>query len=252
MCGRFVSSSTPDEIAKYFDAEPPPADSALEPSWNVAPTNDVYVVTEDGGARRVAPHHWGLVPIWAKSPAAGNKMINARAETLADKNAYKHAFRKRRCIVPADGFYEWKAVPGQKRKQPYFIHRSDGEPLAFAGLWEEWRGPDRSGDQRLRSTTISTTEANATMAPVHDRMPVILPPSAWAEWLAPDNHDLPSLGSLLVPAPPQLLVIHPVDPEVGNVRSRGPHLVDPVEPAAVSGTGGPDGMDDPPEPSRRG
>lgn len=252
MCGRFVSSSTPDEIAKYFDAEPPPAESALEPSWNVAPTNDVYVVTEDGGARRVAPHHWGLVPIWAKSPAAGNKMINARAETLADKNAYKHAFRKRRCIVPADGFYEWKAVPGQKRKQPYFIHRSDGEPLAFAGLWEEWRGPDRSGDQRLRSTTIITTEANATMAPVHDRMPVILPPSAWAEWLAPDNHDLPSLGSLLVPAPPQLLVMHPVDPAVGNVRSRGPHLVDPVEPAAVSGTGGPDGMDDPPEPSRRG
>ena len=130
-------------------------------------------------------------------------MINARAETLADKNAYKHAFRKRRCIVPADGFYEWKAVPGQKRKQPFYIHRADGEPLAFAGLW------------------------------------VILPPSAWDTWLDPDNHDLPTLGTLLVPAPPQLLVMHPVDPAVGNVRNKGPHLVDPVAAAA------PDGPDDP-------
>lgn len=229
MCGRFVSSSPPDEVARYFDAEPP-SEAAIEPSWNVAPTNDVYVVLEDGGVRRLAPHHWGLVPIWAKSPAMGNKMINARAEGLAEKSAYKRAFRKRRCIVPADGFYEWKAIPGQKTKQPFYIQRADGEPLAFAGLWEEWRGPERDGSERLRSTTIITTAANETMAPVHDRMPAILPPGDWSHWLDPTNADLEMLGRLLVPAPEHLLVMHPVSTDVGNVRNKGPHLADPIEP----------------------
>ena len=230
MCGRFVSATPADEVAQYFDAEAP--ESALEPSWNVAPTNDIYVVLEDGGVRRVAPHHWGLVPIWAKSPALGNKMINARAEGLADKNAFKHAFKRRRCIVPVDGFYEWQKLEGQKVKQPYFISRPDGEPLAFAGLWEEWKGPDRSGDQRLRSATIITTEANATMAPVHDRMPVILPPSAWDAWLDEDNADLDTLGRLLVPAPPEILTLRPVSTEVNNVRNKGAQLIERVEPAA--------------------
>lgn len=231
MCGRFVSSSTPDEIAQYFDAEPAP-EAALEPSWNVAPTNDVYVVLEDGGLRRVAPHHWGLVPIWASSPSMGSKMINARAEGLATKNAFKHAFRKRRCIVPVDGFYEWRKVPGQRTKQPYFISRPDGEPLAFAGLWEEWKGPERDGSQRLRSTTIITTTPNDLMATIHDRMPVILPPTAWDAWLDPANADLDALGHLLVPAPSDLLVLRPVSTEVNNVRNKGAHLIDPVpEPA---------------------
>ncbi|MEZ5178529.1 MAG: SOS response-associated peptidase [Acidimicrobiales bacterium] len=231
MCGRFVSSSPPDEIARYFDAEPP-AEAALEPNWNVAPTSDVYVVLVDGGVRRLATHHWGLVPFWAKSPAVGNKMINARAEGLADKGAFKHAFRKRRCILPADGFYEWQKRPGQKAKQPYFVHRVDDEPLAFAGLWEEWRAPDAEGGGRLRSATIITTEANETMAAIHDRMPVVLPPSAWDAWLDPDDADLDVLGRLLVPAPPRILTMHPVGAEVGNVRNTGPRLVDAVEPAA--------------------
>src|SRR5690349_1717229 len=178
MCGRYVSSSTSDEIADFFDAEAQP-EQVLEPSWNVAPTDDIYVVLDDGGVRRVAPHHWGLVPFWAKSPAVGNKMINARAEGIATKGAYKHAFARRRCIVPADGFYEWRKVPGQKVKQPFFVSRPDGEPLAFAGLWEEWKG-DEGG--RLRSATIITTTPNEVMAEIHDRMPVILPPSAWEEW----------------------------------------------------------------------
>jgi putative SOS response-associated peptidase YedK len=236
MCGRFVSSSPPDEIARYFDAEPPP-EAALEPSWNVAPTNDVYVVLEDGGVRRVAAHHWGLVPIWAKSPAAGNKMINARADRLGSSNAYKHAFRKRRCIVPVDGFYEWRKVPGQKAKQPYFIHRADGEPIALAGLWEEWRGPDRSGDERLRSATIVTTDPNDLMATIHDRMPVILPPAAWDAWLDPSNADLDTLGKLLVPAPSELLVLRPVSTEVNNVRNKGEHLIDPVPEPDPAGLG---------------
>ena len=242
MCGRFVSSSTPDEIAQYFDASPPAPEAALEPSWNVAPTNDVYVVLETGDVRKVAPLHWGLVPFWAKSPAVGNKMINARAETIAEKNAFKQAFKKRRCIIPADGFYEWKAIPGQRVKQPYFIHRGDGEPLAFAGLWEEWRPKDaqgESGNETLRSTTILTTSANETMAPVHDRMPVILPPDAWDRWLSDDSDtaDLAVLAQLLVPAPEHLLVMHPVARDVGNVRNKGPHLIEPVSPAATTDAG---------------
>jgi putative SOS response-associated peptidase YedK len=228
MCGRFVSASSPDEIARYFDAEAPEA--LLEPSYNVAPTNDVYAVLDDGGVRRLDAFHWGLVPIWAKDPRQGSKMINARAETLAAKNAYKPAFKRRRCIIPADGFYEWKKIPGQKTKQPHFIHRPDGEPLAFAGLWEVWRGPDKQGDP-LRSCTIVTTSANETMQPLHDRMPVILPASAWEEWLDPANDDIDTLGKLLVPAPPELIVTHPVSTEVNSVRNKGAELIEPVEPA---------------------
>ncbi|MCU1496893.1 MAG: hypothetical protein JWM47_846 [Acidimicrobiales bacterium] len=237
MCGRFVSSSPPDEVARYFDAEPP-GEAAFEPRYNVAPTEDVFVVLVDGGVRRLAPHHWGLVPVWATSPAAGARMINARAEGLGEKAAFKRSYARRRCLVPADGFYEWQKVPGQKTKQPYFIHREDHEPLAFAGLWEEWRGPDRAGSQRLRSTTIVTTTANEVMAPIHDRMPVILPPSAWDEWLDPDNADLDALGRLLVPAPPQILTLHPVATDVGNVRNQGPHLVEPAAPIAGGSTAG--------------
>jgi putative SOS response-associated peptidase YedK len=230
MCGRFVSASSPDEIARYFDAEAPEA--LLEPSYNVAPTNDVYAVLNDGGVRRLDAFHWGLVPIWAKDPRQGSKMINARAETLAAKNAYKPAFKRRRCIIPADGFYEWKKIPGQKTKEPHFIHRPDGEPLAFAGLWEVWRGPDKQGDP-LRSCTIVTTSANETMEPLHDRMPVILPASAWEEWLDPANDDLETLGKLLVPAPPEVIVTHPVSTEVNSVRNKGAELIEPVPPTPL-------------------
>lgn len=236
MCGRYVSSSTPDDIARYFDADEQP-ERALEPSWNVAPTDDVYVVLEeDDEVRRVAEHHWGLVPFWAKSPAIGSKMINARADGLATKSAFKDSFARKRCIVPADGFYEWRAVPGQKVKQPYLITRADGAPLAFAGLWASWRSPDGDGSQRLRSATIITTTPNALMATIHDRMPVILPADAWEEWLDPANHDVDELGSLLVPAPDDDLVMRPVSTEVNSVRNQGPHLIDPVAPPAVQGS----------------
>ena len=236
MCGRFVSSSPPDEVARYFDATLP-GEVALEPSWNVAPTDDIYVVHQDGSTRLLAARHWGLVPIWAKSPAIGNKMINARSEGLAEKNAFKRAFAKRRCLVPADGFYEWQKVPGQKAKQPYFVHRPDGEPLAFAGLWEEWRGAQRDGSQHLRTATIITTTANETMSTIHDRMPVILPPSAWDDWLDPANTDLDALGRLLVPAPPQIITLRPVSTEVGNVRNQGPQLLKPIDPPVTSASG---------------
>lgn len=245
MCGRFVSSATPDEIAGYFDAVPSELD-AVVPSWNVAPTDDVQVVVEDHGEREVRPHRWGLVPFWAKDPSIGSRMINARADGVATSNAFKQSFARRRCIVPADGFYEWREVPGRKAKQPYFIHRNDGELLAFAGLWAEWadrRGSPGSAVDRLRTTTIVTTEANETMLAVHDRMPVILPPSAWSLWLDPRTTGVEELTDLLVPAPAELLVMHPVSTAVGNVRNQGPALVDPIDPADLTvdiphGTGG--------------
>src|SRR5690606_34944666 len=197
MCGRFVSSSTTDEIAKYFEVDQV-SESLLEPNYNIAPSTDVYAVLETGDVRRLEPLHWGLVPIWAKDLKVGNRMINARAETLAEKNAFKHAFAKRRCIIPADGFYEWTKVPGQKKKQPWFIHATDGKPLAFAGLWEVWRGPDRDRDEVVHSCTIVTGAANERMAAIHDRMPIILPREAWDTWLDPEQHDLQLLGKLLV------------------------------------------------------
>ena len=228
MCGRFVSSSPPDELAKYFDVEAV-AEAVLEPSFNVAPSQDVYVVVETGAA---PSRHVSLGPraVLGQGSVDRQQDDQRRAESIAEKNAYKHSFKKRRCIIPADGFYEWKKVPGQKAKQPYFIHRVDGEPMAFAGLWEIWRPADdveRTSDP-LRSCTIITGEPNEKIAEIHDRMPVMLPPSAWAEWLDPANDDLDSLGKLLVPAPASLLALHPVRRDVNNVRENRPELIEPA------------------------
>jgi len=238
VCGRFVSASPPDELARYFGAEQA-VEAALAPSFNVAPTRQVYVVLESGGVRRLDAFRWGLVPFWAKDAKVGQRMINARAENLADKPAYKRAFRKRRCLVPADGFYEWRRDPSG-RKQPMYVHRADGEPMAFAGLWELWR-PDRDegdasdGDgEVVRTCTIVTGAANEAVAPVHDRMPVLLPPSAWDAWLDPDNDDVESLGRLLVPASASLLALHPVSTRVNAVRNDDPHLVDPEPDAGAA------------------
>jgi putative SOS response-associated peptidase YedK len=241
MCGRFVSASPPDELARYFDVDQV-AEQVLEPSFNVAPTKDVYVIVETGGVRRLDTFHWGLIPFWAKDRKVGQKMINARAETLAEKSAYRRAFQKRRCIIPADGFFEWKKVPGQKTKQPMFIHRTDGEPMAFAGLWEVWRGdaapsaPDLAGDAPddestwVHSCTIVTGEPNEVVAPIHDRMPVQLPPSAWDTWLSRDVEDTELLGKLMVPVPASLLAAHPVSLRVNDVRQNDSALVDPFDP----------------------
>jgi putative SOS response-associated peptidase YedK len=241
MCGRFVSASPPDELARYFDVDQV-AEQVLEPSFNVAPTSDVYVIVETGGVRRLDTFHWGLIPFWAKDRKVGQKMINARAETLADKSAYRRAFQKRRCIIPADGFFEWKKVPGQKAKQPMYIHRNDGEPMAFAGLWEVWRpgSPAESGagdagtpdDEStwVHSCTIITGDPNEVVSPIHDRMPVQLPPSAWDTWLSREVEDTELLGKLLVPAPAALLAAHPVSLRVNDVRQNDSALVDPFDP----------------------
>lgn len=265
MCGRYVSTSPPDELAKYFGAAPPEA--MLGENYNVAPSQDVYAVVEErprrsgeedesvpestqGAAdadapgaqgqatRRLEAFHWGLVPLWAKDTKVGYRMINARAETIARKNAYRTAFKRRRCILPADGFYEWKVVGtderGKPRKQPFFIHRADGEPLAMAGVWERWMGPDKDRAEALHSVAVVTTQANEFMSQIHDRMPVFLPPSAWEQWLDPDVDDTEALQRLLVPAPEGLLTAHPVDPKVGNVRNRGSELIDVYDAGAAS------------------
>jgi putative SOS response-associated peptidase YedK len=232
VCGRFTSSTPPAALAELFKVETLKADELGE-NYNVAPTARVYAVATDSeGERQLGTFRWGLVPSWAKDPSVGSKMINARAETVATKNAYRKPLVRKRCIIPADGFYEWQkkvAVEGAKPdKQPMFIHSADGRPLAFAGLWEVWKG---AGDvEPIRSCTIITTSANDTMAPVHDRMPVILPPEAWDTWLDPEVQDPEVLQRLLIPAADDVLVYHPVSKLVNTVKNRGPELIRRIDP----------------------
>ena len=257
MCGRFVSASSPALLAERFAVDEVTFDDD-EPHYNVAPRAIVPVVRERGGEhphRALSGLRWGLVPSWAKDPAVGDRQINARAETLTTKPAFKRAFERRRCIVPADGFYEWQAVAapagestrkpsGKARKQPYFVHRRDGEPMAFAGLWEVWKAPegftpiDGMDDEGwLRTCLIITTRANDSLAPIHDRMPVVLPESAWDRWLDRDEQDVAALEAMLVPAPDDWLEVYPVGTLVSDARNEGPELVRPVDVAASDSPG---------------
>ena len=203
-------------------------------NYNVAPTQGVLAVYESSGERWLDTFHWGLVPFWAKDPKIGSRMINARAETIAEKNSFKRPFAKKRCIIPADGFYEWKRVEGQKRKQPMYLTTIDESPFAFAGLWEVWKDSntlDQDGEPlELYSCTIITGEPNEKVADVHDRMPVMLPPDAWDTWLDRDNHDVEALQELLVPAPAELIQLRMVSTDVNNVRNNNPSLIDEAEP----------------------
>ncbi|MEM9042639.1 MAG: SOS response-associated peptidase [Actinomycetota bacterium] len=236
MCGRFVSTNQPDQIAEYFGADV--ATDTLGENFNVAPTHDVYGVRErPTGERTVEAFHWGLVPSWAKDRKIASRMINARSETLAEKNAFKGLLKKKRLLIPMDGFYEWKpgspdgplTAKGKPAKQPMFIRRTDGEPLAVAGLWTSWKDPelDDDDDRWLHSATVITTAANSVMSDVHDRMPVVIPESRWSEWLDPANDDIESLSSLFVPREDIALVLTPVSTEVNNVRNNRPDLIDP-------------------------
>jgi putative SOS response-associated peptidase YedK len=172
---------------------------------------------------------WGLVPTWADDPRIGDRLINARAESVAEKPAFKTAFRKRRCILPADGFYEWEPGPG-RRKQPVFVHRRDGEPIAFAGLWEVWRDDTVPDAPWLLTCAIVTTRANAVMEPIHDRMPVMLPETDWRTWLDPDVADLARLEAMLVPPPDEEIELWPVSTRVNSADTNGPDLVERIEP----------------------
>lgn len=219
MCGRFTQSYTWAELCAYYELvnEIMPD---WRPSWNIAPTQDagVIVATDTGPLWR--PMRWGLVPFWAKEPGIGNRMINARADTAAEKPAFRQAMAKRRCVVPLSGFYEWKTAG--KRKTPYFISAAGGEPLSAAGLWEKWVAPERAtagGGEALFTFTILTTEANATLAPVHDRMPVILAHDDVGGWLTVGN------TGLLRPCPPEWLATWPVSTRVNSPKNNDPDLV---------------------------
>lgn len=231
MCGRYVQASSPELLAERFGIN----DVAVEdhePHYNVAPRAEVPAVRRRADRKVLSLLRWGLVPSWADDPKIGDRLINARAESVAEKPAYRRAFTKRRCLIPADGFYEWRPVPGQRRKQPMFVHRRDGEPMAFAGLWEVWRPHEE--DDWLRSCVIITTRANDALAPIHDRMPVILPEPSWDTWLDP-GATADTLHDLLVPAPDDLVVAYPVSTLVNKADHDGPELVREVEPDAASG-----------------
>lgn len=207
-------------------------DDAMGPSYNVAPRADVLAVREREGARRMGRMRWGLVPSFAEDPSLGDRMINARAESVVEKPAFRRAFERRRCIVPADGFFEWQTLAGGK-KHPMYIRARSGAPLALAGLWETWRDADDPGADWLLTCSIITTAANAVVAPVHDRMPVVLATDDWDEWLADMEGEVHELERLLRPAPDDLLELWPVSPRVNSARNDDPSLLEREDPLTL-------------------
>ncbi|GGD28762.1 SOS response-associated peptidase [Nocardioides daphniae] len=254
MCGRYASSRRPEDLVEEFEVVENRVPAPLAADYNVAPTKEVYAVLErparteaDGSAvpaqRQLRTLTWGLVPSWAKDPAIGSRMINARAETASEKPAFRKAFRSRRCLLPADGYYEWYVTSevtkaGKPVKQPYFIRPRDGGVLAMAGLYEIWRDPDRADDDpdRFRWTcTVLTTEAADDLGHIHDRMPLMVERERWDDWLDPALGEVEQVGDLLVPAAPGVLEAYPVSTAVGNHRNNGPQLVEPLPLEDVAG-----------------
>jgi putative SOS response-associated peptidase YedK len=221
MCGRYLLARSAERLQRALRLAG--AMPNFPPSWNIAPTQDAPVVRRhpESGERRLDLLRWGLVPHWAKDASGGARLMNARAEGIADKPSFRDAFARRRCLVPADGFYEWRAEG--KGKQPYAVAMREGEPMVFAGLWEGWKQPDGSW---LRSYAIVTTEANPRQALVHPRMPVILPPEAWPAWLGEVPADPPDLLALLRPFPPDRLACWPVAARVGKFAENDAGLLD--------------------------
>lgn len=248
MCGRYASSRSPEDIVEEFEVLDPRLERAIPPSWNVAPTDEVYAVLErqprdetgertGDPVRQLRALRWGLVPSWAKDEKIGSRMINARMETVAEKPAFRKAFASRRCIVPADGYFEWydterTTAKGKSVKQPFFITPEDGSILAMAGLYEIWRDrsvpEDAEGAFRWTCTVI-TTEATDALGRIHDRMPLLVDADARAAWLDP-RHAVTDLSALLTPAQQSGLTAYPVTTAVGNVANNGPELVAPLPP----------------------
>jgi len=251
MCGRIDLHTPPAQLARLLEVQlAQGVDPEGAPSWNVPPTRRLYALTEshpltDDGERgrdtlRVLDQfRWGLVPRWAKDVRMGNKMINARAETVAKTPAYRSAFAAHRCLIVVDGFYEWQVPdPSEpKKKVPYYFHRADGRPITFAGLYETWwdktRSPDPDPETLLRTCTIITTEAGPDMVEVHNRMPVILDGGVIDTWLDPDGRDTAALHRLLRPAPSGTLMRHAVSTEVNSPRHDGPQLLVASSPAGA-------------------
>jgi len=221
MCGRYVITLPHDAMARMFDAVPG-NDLPAVPNYNVCPTNDVHVVRSEGDRRRLTAMRWGFLPHWYKAPGDGPLLINARAETVAEKNAFRKAVRERRCLIPASGFYEWTKDQHGNRL-PWFIHRADGAHFAFAGIWQEWRPPE-AGDA-MATCAIVTTETNAALAHIHTRMPVVLDAHDWPLWLGEAGH---GAATLMRPAPEDAFTAYRVDPKVNSNRAAGPALIEPL------------------------
>ena len=250
MCGRYASSRRPEDLVEEFEIDKVEVKETLAPDFNVAPTKPVYTVVQrppgKGGSseteadsapeRQLRVTSWGLVPFWAKDPSIGNKMINARMETVHEKPAFRRAFATRRCLLPADGYYEWypteqQTKAGKPLKQPFFIHPADGSVMAMAGLYEIWRDPTRDEDDPLRfrwTSTVLTTTAEDAVGHIHDRMPLLVEPRGVPLRLDPTLSDPEELRGLLVPAAPGRLEAYPVSTEVNSVRNNGPELLDPL------------------------
>ena len=222
MCGRFTLTVDPGQLRETFSWLDIPDE--LTPRYNVAPTQPVAVVPNDG-KNKLDFFVWGLIPSWAKDPQIGSRMINARSETLAEKPSFRAAYRRRRCLVLADGFYEWRKEPGSKTKTPMYIQMESQEPFAFAGLWEIWHS--KEGDKIL-SCNIITTEPNELVAKIHNRMPVILPSESYTEWLAPEERQPGQLNHLLKPYPDQELVAFPVSKTVNSPINDVPECILPA------------------------
>ncbi len=265
MCGRYAASARPDELVEAFDVEEDhsgePARSVLAtpqdpppgtPDWNMAPSKQAPVVltrrprdaAEGPPVRQLRLLTWGLVPSWSKDVKVGLRMVNARAESVLGKGAFAKAALTRRCIVPADGWYEWQVSPvaidakGKPRKQPFFVHRADGAPVGFAGLYEFWRDrslADDDPDAWLTTFTIITTDADPGLDRIHDRQPLVLEREQWATWLDPDERDPEVVRRLLEFSSPGRFVAHPVGRAVGAVRNNGAGLVEPVPAAELEG-----------------
>ena len=221
MCGRFTLTADQDSFENRFSLTR--FDLGWVPSFNIAPTQEVLTVTNDGSENRPELMRWGLVPSWAKDPKIGNRMINARSETLAEKPSFRTAFKRRRCLIPADGFYEWKREG--KAKKPMLITVNPGDLFAFAGLWETWKQPD---DSWLLTCAIITTSANEFMKSIHDRMPVILPRESEASWLDPEEQDTAMLSELLLPYDSDRMEAYEVSTLVNSPRNNFPEVIEPV------------------------
>ena len=223
MCGRINLKMSSAELARVFDLFRAPVWS---PRYNLGPMQQVLVIRlMTDGYRQADRMQWGLVPSWAKESKIGSQMFNARAETVATKPSFRTAFRRRRCLIPADGFYEWQAIDKQT-KQPWNIFRADGQPLALAGIWEHWTAPD---GRVLESCSVITTTANEFMAELHDRMPVILDQTLWELWLNPQELEPAALTELLIPCPSDWLARTAVSSLVNNVRNESPDCIRPLE-----------------------
>lgn len=222
MCGRFTLSQSAEALAEMLQLDQVPE---LESSYNVAPTQPVATVLVEPktNKRQLKLLQWGLIPSWAKDPAIGSKLINARAETLTEKPSFRSAFKHRRCLILADGFYEWQQLKG--RKQPFYIYREDRQPFTFAGLWEHWQ----RHDQVIDSCTILTTEPNELLRPLHNRMPVVLKPEDYDLWLDTEVNQPELLQPLLSPYPAEEMQAYPVSLRVNNPRSNDSACVEPVE-----------------------